>query len=137
MVLGLPRPAQAQDITVFVVALAPPILLAPLCLAFVRWLWLGRGVYSPARNALLFVVSCVDILLWIALIASVLLINTGDFTIGAVVVLVVACGALWMLSCVWFDPSQKTVRWIFLASPALVLGLLAAATWLVLLAVCQ
>jgi hypothetical protein len=36
MLLVITQPAQAQDATVLVVALAPPILLAPVCLALAR-----------------------------------------------------------------------------------------------------
>jgi hypothetical protein len=134
MLLVLAQPAHAQDATVLVVALAPPILVAPVCLAFARWFWLRRESHSPARIVPLLVVSCIEVLLWVAFSASAVVIMTGDWNIRALLWPVVACGALWILSRTWYDPSQRAARWLFFASPPLVLLLLAAATWLVLIA---
>ena len=134
MLLLSPQPAQAQDITFLVYGLAPPILLSPVFLAIVRWLWLRRRPYSPARIVPLFVVSCIELVCWIGLGASVALFMTRDWKIRAFVLVPVACGALWMLPRIWFDPSQRTARWVYIASAPLVFVLLLVATYLVILA---
>jgi len=135
LLLVFSQPAHAQDVTVLVVALAPPILLSPVCLAVERWYWLRSGPHSPARILPLFMVSCLEVFLWIVLSASAVVFMTGDWNIRALVWPVVAGVALWMLSHIWFNPSQRAARWLFFASPPVVLVLLAGATWLVLLAV--
>ena len=133
MVLLLPRPAQAQDVTFLVYFLAPPILLVPPFLATVRWLWLRRGPYSPARFVPLLAVSAIEHVCWLVLCASVALFMTGDWKIGGFVLFPVACGALWMLPRIWFDPSQRAARWVYIASAPLVLVLLVVAAYLVIL----
>lgn len=132
--LLLSQPAYAQDITLLVVALAPPILLAPLCLTFARWFWLRRRPDSPIRFVPLLAVSVLDILLWLAISVSTLMVMTGDSDIGAPALLVVAFGSAWMLSGIWFDRSQRAARWLFFASPALVLAILTAISWAVIIA---
>jgi hypothetical protein len=135
MLLVMTQPVQAQDATVLVVALAPPILLAPVCLALVRWFWLRKRCHSPALILPLLVVSCIEVLLWVALMVVAVVFMTGDWNLRAVLPPAVACGALWMLSRIWFDPSHKAARWLYLASPPLALVLLASVTWLVLIVV--
>lgn len=132
--LVLAQPAHAQDITILVYGFAPPILLSPVFLTIVRWFWLRRGTDSPARIVPLFVVSCIEVVCWIALGACVALFMTGDWNIREFAVFPVACVALWMLPRIWFDPSQRAARWLYLVSAPLVLVLLAAAAWLVILA---
>ena len=130
----LAQPAYAQDITVLVVALAPPLLLGPLCLAFARWFLLRRRPESPIRFVPLLAVSSLDVLLWVAISASTFMVMTGDFDIGAPVLLVVAVGAAWMLSGIWFDQRQKAARWLFFASPPMILALLTAVSLAVIFA---
>jgi hypothetical protein len=132
--LAWAAPAHAQDATILVVAIVPPIVLAPLVLAFGRWFWL-RGSSPPARILPLLVVSCVEVVLWVVLSVSTGILLTGDWSIGVIPWPVIAGWALWMLSRVWFDASRKAARWLVFLSPPVVLALLAAATWLVLLAV--
>lgn len=133
MILLLAQPAHAQDATVLVVALAPPILLAPVCLTFARWLWLRRRPNSPPRIVPLLVVSCFEVLLWMGISVSAVVLMTGDWNIRAVVWPVIACGALWILSRFWSEPSRRATRWLLFVAPPLVLALLIVATWLVLL----
>jgi hypothetical protein len=132
VMLAMARQAHAQDATVLVVALAPPILLAPVLVTFGRLLWLQRGSQAPPRIVPLFLVSCVEVLLWLAFIGSVLVIITGGGSIRGALGLVIALGSLWMLSRLWIDSSRRAARWLFFASPPLILILLAAAPWLVI-----
>ncbi len=134
VLLLLSQSAYAQDMTFLVVALAPPILLAPLFLTFARWFWLRRRPGSPVRFVPLLAVSSLDVLLWLAIGVSFFMVMTGDSDIGAPVLLVVAFGAAWMLSRIWFDRSQRVARWLFFASPPVVLALLLAVSWVVLIA---
>jgi len=119
--------------TVLVYALVPPVVLAPFGIALARWLWLGRSSPPRARLIPLFIASAIEVLLWIALIASVLVLMTGDWNARALFGPPVLCVALWMMSRIWIDPSHKAARWLFIASAPLALTLLAAATWLVLI----
>jgi hypothetical protein len=82
----------------------------------------------------LLAVSALDILLWLAISVSTLMVMTGDSDIGAPALLVVAFGAAWILSGIWFDRSQRAARWLFFASPALVLAILTAISWAVIIA---
>ena len=135
MLLCWAQPVQAQDITVLVVALVPPILLAPVCLVLARWFWLRRGSQAAARLLPLILVSLVEVLPWVAFIASALVIMTGDGKVGAVFWPVICSGGLWLLSSIWFDRSQRATRWLSFAFPPAVLLLLAAATCLALITV--
>ena len=132
--LLLPQSAYAQDATVLVVLLAPPILLAPVCVAFARWFWLRRGFHTPARFMLLFLVSCFEVFLWVVISVSAVVVMSGDWGIQAILSLVVTCGATWMLSGIWFEGLNRAARWVFFVSPPLALVLLAVTTWLVLIA---
>lgn len=134
LLLVVAQPARAQDATVVVVALVPPILLAPVCLALGRWLWLRRRPDTEARFVRLLAVAALEVLLWGAVTVGVLKLMTGDAHVRVVAVPLVAGGALWMLSGVPFEPSQRAARWLYLASVPLALLGLAAATWMVLLA---
>lgn len=120
--------------TPLVVALVPPVVLAPVVLALARWLWLPRGPGSPARLVPLFLGSCLEVLLWLAIGAVVVTFMTGDWGIRIAVPLVFACAAVWLLSGIWIDPARRTARWLFLLSPPLVLLVLGVATWPVLVA---
>ena len=70
--------------------------------------------------------------MWLSLVGSALVILTGEWRVGALVWPPIACGILWLLSLVWIGPPHKAARWLFLASPPVVLMLLAAASWFAL-----
>jgi hypothetical protein len=127
------QPAVAQDATVLVVALAPPIFLAPLLLTIGRHYWLRRTSRIPIQVLPMFAVSCLEVLLWMVLGASVATLMTGVSGLWAVVPLVAAGVVNWLLSRIWLDPARRAARWLYFLSPVLVLMLLAAVTWAVLL----
>lgn len=126
------RSAPAQDATVLVVALAPPILLAPLVLTIGRLHWL-RGISRiPIQVLLLLAVSCLEVLLWLVILGAAAALMTGDSGLWAVVPLAAAVAINWVLSRIWLDSSRRAARWLSFLSPLLVLVLLAAVTWVVL-----
>jgi len=118
---------------VLVVALGPPILAAPLVLAAARWSWLRKRA-TPARFLPLLAVSCAEVLLWAVVVGSVLIILTGEWRPRTVVWPAAATVALWLLSGVWIERSRNAARWLFFASPLIVLFLLLAMTWSVMVA---
>lgn len=126
------QPVSAQDVTVLVLALAPPIFLAPLALTIGRHFALRGTARIPIQVLPLFAVSCLEVLLWIVLLGSVATLMTGDAGIWAIAPLVIAAGLNWLLSRIWLDPRRLAARWLYFLSPLLVLVLLAAATWVVL-----
>ncbi len=75
--------ARAQDITVLVVALVPPIVLAPVCLTIARRLWLGRSSHTTPGILSLFAVSTIEVVLWLALAGSVVVILSPTFPTAA------------------------------------------------------
>jgi hypothetical protein len=121
--------AIAQDITVLVVALVPPLLLAPLCLVLARRFWLHKRTYPPARIVPLLLVSCLEVFLWGVISVSAVMLMSGDWGLPALLAFIVSCGTAWILSGVWFDAPAKVDRWLFFVSPPLALLLLAATTW--------
>ncbi len=128
------RPLAAQDITILVVAIAPPILGAPFCLAVARWVWARRHPSSNLGVVKILLLSCLDIVLWLTFLFSAGTLLTGDFHRAALPVAPIALGLLWLLSKFWVDPSQTRARWFHLALPPMMLVGLAAITWMLILA---
>jgi len=127
------RPALAQDITVLVVALGPPVVVTPVVLAAARWSWLRRFA-TATRFLPLLAVSCLEVLLWAVVVGSVLIVMTGEWQLRTIVWPAVAGVALWLVSGIWVDRSHKLARWFFFASPPIVLVLLLVITWSVIVA---
>ena len=119
--------------TVLVYSLAPPLVLSPICLVIARWLWFRRTQTPTTSIARIIGVSFFEIILWISLSVSLVILMTGDAGRRVVPVPPISAGALWLLSRTGADPFRKASRWFYLLMPPLVLLVLLAATWLVII----
>lgn len=119
---------------VLVYLLAPPLVLSPFCLVLARWLWFRRTQAPTTSIARIIAVSFFEIILWISLSVSLVILMTGDAGRRVVPVPPISAGALWLLSRTGADPSRKASRWFYLLMPPLVLFVLSAVTWFVILA---
>ncbi len=119
--------------TVLVYAVAPPLVLSPICLVLGRWLWFRRTPERSIGILKIVGISIVEILLWASLAASLVIAVMGNGGPRMLAVPPLSAIALWLLSGVFVDRLHKAGRWFYLLTPPLVLFVLLAVTWLVLL----